>query len=76
MKLHVKLLIMMSFVYNLAAAQNYAEQARSIKDAADVAAQKSFTKRNAYTGYLNSFRFYQKAGNRAYHAKRQIQPLL
>lgn len=54
---------MMSFIVNLASAQNYADQARSMKELADVAAKKSFTKRNAFTGYLNSFRFYQKAGS-------------
>ena len=63
---------MMSFVYNLASAQNYAEQARSMKDAADVAAQKSFTKRNAFTGYLNSFRFYQKAGNTFKNERKEL----
>ena len=54
MKLHVILLIMMSLIVNLASAQDYARQARSLKEAADVASRKSFTKGKAYAGYLNS----------------------
>ena len=55
---------MMSLIVNLASAQDYARQARSLKEAADVASRKSFTKGNAYAGYLNSFRLYQKAGDK------------
>lgn len=72
MKLYVKLLILMSFIVNLASAQNYAEQARSMKEAADVAAQKSFTKRNAFSGYLNSFRYYQKAGSKFKNERKEL----
>lgn len=72
MKLYVKLLILMSFIVNLASAQNYAEQARSMKEAADVAAQKSFTKRNAFSGYFNSFRYYQKAGSKFKNERKEL----
>ena len=73
MKLHVILLIMMSLIVNLASAQDYARQARSLKEAADVASRKSFTKGNAYAGYLNSFRLYQKAGDK--YKKERIELL-
>lgn len=51
-------------VAGMASAQDYAEQAKAIKEAADLAAQKSYTKKDAFTGYLNCYRLYEKAGSR------------
>ncbi len=69
MNLKVFLIISMLFTLNIASAQDYVAEAKSMKESADLASQKSYTKKNAFTGYLGSFRLYAKAGTK-YHDER------
>ena len=64
--------IAMLLVAAMAYPQDYVEQAKSLKESADVAAQKSFSKKDAFTGYLNCYRLYVKAGKQYKNERAEV----
>lgn len=72
MQLKFIFIISMLFMLNIASAQDYAAQAKSMKESADVASQKSYTKKDALMGYLNGFRLYKNAGIKYKDARAEI----
>ena len=72
MRIRTIYIIVMLLVATTVSAQDYAKQAKVIKETADLAAQKSYTKKDAFTGYLNCYRLYEKAGSKYKNERAEI----